>query len=102
MAKPKARITESLKQTVIDNPAIDKVHFNANGGHMFNVHKHGNELYGRVIVDKVYDAKRKGAVETRTPVQSTKVVETVGREDIIAAEAVPDPKSGLISLDGKK
>lgn len=91
MAKPKNKISEDLKMTLLSNPRIDKVHFRADGHHYFEAYRHEKSLYGFISTNNVMIKGQK--VEQKIPMFNTLVVETVSREDILGftPEVAPNP-----------
>jgi hypothetical protein len=97
MAKQKADIPgtvqqkEELEQTLISNPEITEVHFNAAGGHHLNVHagKDGKK-YGQIIKIKrrVPDPKTGDVKEVTDeyPNLKTMIVKSVSRADVLGTE----------------
>lgn len=105
MAKVNAKVSRSLQETVAENPHIDQVHFDGDGNHYFNVHEHDGAdfvgtdgkkvksevkgLYARIQINNVVDNNGR-KYDFRIPIVKTKIVESVDREDILAADAVSD------------
>lgn len=83
-------ISEELKQTLVDNPEIKEVHFGANGHHYLNIHKSETvdkgAYYGRIIKIKGTKKGDNGQLidsYSETPDLTTKIVQTLSREEIL-------------------
>jgi len=112
MAK-KIIITESLQNTIKQNPQIKEVYFDANGRHYFNVHKlrehkddkdkEGWKLYGEGLEshrEKIPGSELWGVrgdngvselISKGNP--ETLIVKTMSRDEIISANAKPEGAS---------
>lgn len=88
-----ATISKSLRETVESNPNISEVHFNADGGHHLNVYPHGGVLYGRITETTVMDTKTNKPKKLRAPLLKTRIVESVTREQVLAAGEDGEVKS---------
>ncbi len=81
MAKGKSFISKELKETLLINPRIGKVHFTAKGDHYFEVYEHGKRLYGFIATHNIIV---KGAkVEQKIPMLNTLIIESIDREDVL-------------------
>jgi hypothetical protein len=113
----KAKVSKALIETVAEHENIHQIHFDALNNHYFNVHefKHvpvntgdkekdgernkklaaiNGNLYGRIAVKHVA-GKEGQAIKISNPIENTRIVESVDREDLLAVS----PESDL-SLTG--
>jgi hypothetical protein len=86
--------SDDLKQTLIDHPGIEFVHFTTSGDHYFNVHRddtNNGKLYGRTervaISNESKSGIKDGSTMKNIGVASTLIVESVERDIILAAAA---------------
>lgn len=88
------KISKALLETVQENPHIDKVHFDARGRHWLNVFESKGPikgLYGHIARKSIAD--KNGLISIiETPTESTKIVESVDRNDLLMLE----PQSDLL------
>lgn len=98
MGKVNASVSKALQETVREHLHIGRVHFDSKGNHYFNVHEHEVKnkedkdlagLYGHIHIKNVVDNNGR-KLQISTPNVSTKIVESVDREDILKAEPVSD------------
>lgn len=112
----KNKISKSLQETVQEHEHIDQVHFDAKGNHYLNVHEfkyepkktddketrkkgeEANGLYGRIHVKNVVNNDTGSSFQIKYPIVTTKIVESVDREDILKAEPVSDLSINFGSL----
>lgn len=82
------KISKELQETVKAHPHIKEVHFTDNGHHFFNVHKIDSDKYGRTSVETVKVSTKDGLeVKTRNvPVEETKIVKSLSREEVLKAK----------------
>lgn len=95
----KNSISKDLQNTVIANDHIDAVHFTAAGHHYFNVHEHKGDKYGQIAETTILDKNSK-QIKVKTPMLSTKIVESVLREEVCNCEAVEE--SPIVDSNGVK
>lgn len=85
--KSGAKFKDGLEDTLLQHPEITEVHFNADGGHHFNVFPSGGKMYGNVIKQPVTVPDPKTGKPTEVikeyPVIKTMIVETLKREQIL-------------------
>ena len=112
----KSKVTKGLKETLVNHPEIQHVHFTASGHHFFTVHEYNsaipgerdkNGLYARIQVKNLVDENNR-VIELKHPVPSTRIVETATREEVLGAPMSSDLElssamlSGLSNEDRKK
>lgn len=74
------KITEELKEYLLDQPHVKKIHFTADGSSSAHAYKKGDKLYARLL-----DA---GTLPTDEEQNVFEVVATLTREQILGVSAV--------------
>src|SRR5690242_2603330 len=88
------KVSEDLQRTVKANPHIQEVHFTKSGQHFFNAHDYKEKgqvkgKYGRLGVEAVHvrnEGDRKIYKNEFVPLEEYKIVETLTREEVLAAD----------------
>jgi hypothetical protein len=122
MAKVKNKVSKALQETVAEHTHIEQVHFDALGNHYFTAHefKHtpvktgdkdkddavnkkgaalSGNLFARIHIRHVVDKEGK-ATAISTPIESTRIVESVSREDI--ENATPESNLSIAGLSSEE